>query len=128
MSIRHVLPTQFTPYLICGKLFKHSWVLICCFILRLAKLGSKIPCILLFENISLEFLCKNPPFLSCPSDTKIQTFIIWLQLQQKSPKFEDVGLWTSIFRYENLKNVPLIASELFNQNLSIVYPTLFLIS
>ena len=32
----------------------------------------------------------------------------------------------SIFRYANLKSVPLIASELFNRDLSIVRPTLFL--
>ena len=44
----------------------------------------------------------------------------------KNPKkFENVRLWTSIFRYANLKIVPLITSELFNRNLSIVCPTLF---
>ena len=37
-----------------------------------------------------------------------------------------VRLWASIFRYVNLKIVPLIASELFNHNLSIVHTTLFL--
>ena len=68
----------------------------------------------------------NLPFLSRPSDTKIQTAITWCLQQQKSQKFENVRLWTSIFRYENLKIVSLITSELFNRNLSIVHPTLFL--
>ena len=40
-------------------------------------------------------------------------------------KFENVRHWTSIFRYANLEFVSLIASELFNQNLSIVHRTLF---
>ena len=68
----------------------------------------------------------NLPFLSRPSDTKIQTAITWCLQQQKSQKFENVRLWTSIFRYENLKIVSLITSELFNRNLLIVHPTLFL--
>ena len=83
-------------------------------------------CILLFETeYSLEFVYTNLPFLSRPSDTKIQTAITWCFQQQKSQKFENVCLWTSIFRYENLKIVSLITSELFNRNLSIVHPTLF---
>ena len=85
-----------------------------------------MPCILLFETeYSLEFVYTNLPFLSRPSDTKIQTAITWYLQQQKSQKFENVRLWTSIFRYENLKIVSLITSELFNRNLSIVHPTLF---
>ena len=85
-----------------------------------------MPCILLFETeYSLEFVYTNLPFLSRPSDTKIQTAITWCLQQQKSQKFENVRLWTSIFRYENLKIVSLITSELFNRNLSIVHPTLF---
>ena len=86
-----------------------------------------MPCILLFETeYSLEFVYTNLPYLSRPSDTKIQTTITWCLQQQKSQKFENVRLWTSIFRYENLKIVSLITSELFNRNLSIVHPTLFL--
>ena len=85
-----------------------------------------MPCILLFETeYSLEFVYTNLPFLSRPSDTKIQTAITWCLQQQKSQKFENVRLWTSIFRNENLKIVSLITSELFNRNLSIVHPTLF---
>ena len=85
-----------------------------------------MPCILIFETeYSLEFVYTNLPFLSRPSDTKIQTDITWCLQQQKSQKFENVRLWTSIFRYENLKIVSLITSELFNRNLSTVHPTLF---
>ena len=85
-----------------------------------------MPCILLFETeYSLEFVYTNLPFLSRPSDTKIQTAITWCLQQQKSQKFENVRLWTSIFRYENLKIVSFITCELFNRNLSIVHPTLF---
>ena len=51
------------------------------FILQLypmAKPGSKMSCILLFEiECLLEVVSTNPPFLSRPSDTKIQTAIIW---------------------------------------------------
>ena len=91
-----------------------------------SKTWVKMPCILLFETeYSLEFVYTNLPFLSRPSDTKIQTAITWCLQQQKSQKFENVRLWTSIFRYENLKIVSLITSELFNRNLSIVHPTLF---
>ena len=43
----------------------------------------------------------------------------------KSQKLEKVRLWTSFFRYENLKIMPLVANELFNRNLLIVYPILF---
>ena len=112
--------------LLMERIYKWSWVLFCNFILWLAKPGSKMPCILLFETeYSLEFVYTNLPFLSRPSDTKIQTAITWCLQQQKSQKFENVRLWTSIFRYENLKIVSLITSELFNRNLSIVHPTLF---
>ena len=118
--------TIYPPILLVERLFKWCWVLLGNFIIWLAKPSSKMPCILLFQlEYSLEFVSKNP-FLSCLSDTKVQTAIIWCQLQQKSQKFEKVRLWMSIFRYANLKIVPLIASELFNQNLSIVHPTLFL--
>ena len=121
--------TKYTIYpltLLVERLFKWSWVLFCYFILWLAKFGSKMPCILLFETeYSFEFVSTNPPFLSRPSNTKIQTAITWCQLQQKSQKLENVRLWTSIFRYAKLNIVPLIASELFNRNLSIVHPTLF---
>ena len=112
--------------LLMERIYKWSWVLFCNFILWLAKPRSKMPCILLFETeYSLEFVYTNLPFLSRPSDTKIQTAITWCLQQQKSQKFENVRLWTSIFRYENLKIVSLITSELFNRNLSIVHPTLF---
>ena len=116
--------TIYPPLLLVERLFKWSWILFCYFIVWLAKLDSKMHCILLFEiEYSLEFVSTNPPFLSRPSDTKIQTAIIWWQLQQKSQKFANVRLWKSFFRYANLKIVPLIASELFNRNLSIVHPT-----
>ena len=114
------------PVLLVERLFKQSWVLFCNFILWLAKPGSMMLYILLFEiEYSLEFVSTNSPFLSCPSEFKIQTAIIWCQPQQKSQKFENVLLWTSIFRYANLKIVPLIASELLNRDLSIVHSTLF---
>ena len=91
-----------------------------------SKTWGKMPCILLFETeYSLEFVYANLPFLFRPSDTMIQTAITWCLQQQKSQKFENVRLWTAIFRYENLKIVSLITSELFNRNLSIVHPTLF---
>ena len=70
-----------------------------------------MPCILFFETeYTLEFVYTNLPFLSRPSDTKIQTAITWCLQQQKSKKFENVRLWTSIFRYEHLKIVSLIRS------------------
>ena len=70
--------TVYLPILLVERLFKWSWVLFCYFIVWLAKPDSKMPCILLFEiQYSLEFVSTNPPFLSCPSDTKIQTAIIW---------------------------------------------------
>ena len=70
--------TIYLPILLVERLFKWSWVLFCYFIVWLAKPDSKMPCILLFEiQYSLEFVSTNPPFLSCPSDTKIQTAIIW---------------------------------------------------
>ena len=63
--------------LLVERLFKWSWVLFCYLILRLPKLSSNVSCILRFEiEYSLEFVSKNPPFLSRPSDTKIQTAII----------------------------------------------------
>ena len=73
--------TKYTIYLtilLVERLFKWSWVLFCYFVLWLAKPGSKMPCILLFEiEYWLEFVSTNPPFLSFPSDTKVQTAIIW---------------------------------------------------
>ena len=121
--------TIYLPILMVERLFKWSWVLFCSFILWLVKSDSKMPCILLCEiEYLLEFVSENNPFLSCLSDTKIPTGIICWWLQQKSQTFENVRLWVSVFRYANLKIVPLIASELFNQNLLIVHATLFLIS
>ena len=70
--------TIYPPILLLERLLKCSCVLFCNFILWLTKPGSKMPCILLFEIIhSLEFVSTNPPFLFRPSDTKIQTSIIW---------------------------------------------------
>ena len=121
--------TKYTIYptiLLLERLFEWSWVLFCYFILWLLKPDSKMTCILLFEiEYSLEFVSTNLPFLSRPSDTKIQTAIIRWQLEQKFQNFENVRLWTSVFRYANLKIMPLIASKSFNRNLSIVHPTLF---
>ena len=52
--------------------------LLCHFIQRVAKPGLKMPCVLLFEiEYLLEFVFSNPPFLSHPSDAKIQAAIIW---------------------------------------------------
>ena len=75
--IQHVLPTpsisiKFTHYLIGGKINQMVWFLFCFSIQWLAKLDLNITCILRFEIVST-----NPPFLSRPSDTKIQTAIIW---------------------------------------------------
>ena len=62
------------------------------------KSWLKMPSILLFEaEYSPEFFSKNPPFLPYTSDTKIQTATIWWYLEQKSPKFENVRLYKSIF-------------------------------
>ena len=70
--------TIYLPILLVERLFKRSWVLFCCFILWLSKPGSKMPCILLCDiGYSLDFVSVNPPFLSRPSDIKIQTAIIW---------------------------------------------------
>ena len=69
--------TVYLPILLVERLFKWSWVLFCYFILWLAKPGSKMSCILLFEiEYSLEFVSTNLPFLSRPSNTKVQTAII----------------------------------------------------
>ena len=70
--------TVYLPILLVERLFKWSWVLFYYFILWLAKRGSKKPRVLLFEiEYSIEFVSTNPPFLSRPSDTKVQTTIIW---------------------------------------------------
>ena len=70
--------TIYCPILLVERLFKWSSVLFCYFILWLAKPESKIVCVLLFViEHSLEFVSTNPPFLSCPFNTKIQTAIIW---------------------------------------------------
>ena len=64
--------TVYLPILLVERLFKWPWVLFCYLILWLTKPGSKMPCILLFEiEYSLEFVSKNPPFLSHPSDNKV---------------------------------------------------------
>ena len=64
--------TVYLPILLVERLFKWSWVLFCYFILWLAKPGSKMHCILLFEiEYSFELVSTNPLFLSHPSDTKI---------------------------------------------------------
>ena len=69
--------TVYLPILLVERLFKWSWVLFCYFILWLAKPGSKMSCILLFEiEYSLEFVSTDLPFLSRPSNTKVQTAII----------------------------------------------------
>ena len=69
--------TMQTPILLKERLFNWFWVLFSNFILWLAKPGSKMPCILLFEiEYVLEFVSTSSPFLSRPSDTKIQTGII----------------------------------------------------
>ena len=50
----------YPPILLVERLFKWSWVLFCYFTLWLAKLGSKMPCILLFViKYSLGFVCKS---------------------------------------------------------------------
>ena len=70
--------TIYLPILLVERLFKWSLVLFCYFILWLSKPDSKMSCISLFEiEYSLEFVSTNYSFLSCPSDTKIQTAIIW---------------------------------------------------
>ena len=70
--------TIYLPILLVERLFKWSWVLFCCFVPWLARPGSKMPCILLYEiEYLLGFVFVNPPFLSRPSVTKIQTAIIW---------------------------------------------------
>ena len=49
--------TILPPILLVERLFKWPWVLLCYFILRLVKLGSKMRCILLFEiECWVEFL------------------------------------------------------------------------
>ena len=64
--------TVYSPILLAERLFEWYWVLFCYFILWLAKPGSKMHCILLFEiEYSFELVSTNPLFLSHPSDTKI---------------------------------------------------------
>ena len=71
--------TVYPPILLVERLHKWSWVLFCYFIVWVAKPDSKMPCIVLFEiQYLLELVSTNHPFLSCPSDTKIQAAIIWL--------------------------------------------------
>ena len=73
-----IYPSRF-PYFISGKIFQ----MVLGLILQLAipwleKPGSQMPCLVLFEiECSLEFFSTNPPFLSLPSNTKIQTANIW---------------------------------------------------
>ena len=115
--------SQFTLILLVERLFKWFWVLFCYFILQLAKLGSKMKCIFLLFEIQYfrsSFVSKNPSFLFCPRLKQL----LFSGRYSKNPKIF-WRLWTSIFQYANLKMVPLIASELFNRNLSIIYPTLF---
>ena len=83
--------------------------------------------------LSFYFLRQNTClslFLKIQTDSKlnIQTAIFQWQQQQKSQKSENVRLWTSIFRYANLKIVLLIASELFNRIIDPLSDTFFLIS
>ena len=86
-------------------LFKWTWVLFCNLILWLAKPGSKMPWILLFEiEYLLEFVSTNSPFLSRPSDTKIQTAIICCLPQQQSQIFENVLHWTTFFDMQILRS------------------------
>ena len=84
-SVYPILPSYtvtkyivYLPILLGERLIKWSWVLFCYFILWLAKPSSKMRWILLFEiEYSIEFVSTNYPFLSRPSDTKVQTTIIW---------------------------------------------------
>ena len=70
--------TVYLPILLVERLLRLSWVLFCYFILWLEKPASKMPCILLFEiEYLFESVSTNPPFLSRPSYTKVQTAIIW---------------------------------------------------
>ena len=90
--------TIYLPMFLIEWLFKWSLILFCYFILWLAKLGSKMHCILLFEvEYLLEFVCTNPPFLSHPSDTKIQAAIIRWQLQQKSQNLKTYAIGRLLF-------------------------------
>ena len=127
MSIRHVLPT---PWLSIQFTFLSYWWKdysngLGSYFATLSY-GQQNPaqkcltCYFVRQNIFSSNL-----FLFRPSDTKIQTAIIWWWLQQRFQKFENVRLWASIFRYEYLKIVPLTASELFNQSLSTVHLTIF---
>ena len=69
--------TVYIPIFLLKRLFKLSWVLYCYFIILLAKLVSKMPCILLFETEYLPgFVSTNLPVLSRPYDNKFQTAMV----------------------------------------------------
>ena len=113
--------TIYLSILLVDGSFIQSWVLFCCFILWLAKRGSKMPCTLLCEiEHLLEFVSVNPLFLSRLSNTKIQTAIIWLYLQQKSKNLKTYVLRRLFLIWKS----QLIVSDLLNRKLSIVHPTL----
>ena len=115
--------TVYLPIVLVERLFELSWVLFCYFILWLAKPGSKMTYRIFARVCFHKFPFFIPSFLHQGSNC-YYLVVATVKIQ----KFENVRLWTSIFRYENTKVVPLIASELFNRNLPIVHPTLFLIS
>ena len=86
-----------------------------------------MPGILLCETeYSLEFVSVNPTFLSrsylLHQDSNSYYLVVATAKIPKIWKRTSLGVF---FRHVNLKIVPLMASELFNRNLSTVHPTFF---
>ena len=132
MSIRHVLPTpwlsiQFTHYLIGGKIIQ----MVLGLILQLYPMANKTWLIdalhftfwdRIFARIRFYRFFFFIPSFRC-QDPNSYYFVLATAKILKISKRISLDVY---FRYENHKIVPLIASELFNRNLSIVHPTLFL--
>ena len=103
--------TVYLPILLVERLLKWSCVLFSYFILWLAKSGSKMSCILLFETEHLLkfFFQKSCFFVPSFGHQDLNSYYGGTTTE----KSQNIRLWTSFFRYENLKIMPLIASEIF---------------
>ena len=125
MSIRYVLPTPWLSIynspiiLLVERLFKWYWVLFCYFILWLAKSGSKMPCILHFENICSSSLLQMLYFYTVLPTPRFKQLLFDGSYSKNPNNFETYVFGRLFFDSE------LIASKLFKRNLSIVHQTLF---
>ena len=82
--------TVYSPILLVERLFEWYWVLFCYLSYGQQNLAQKcIAFYFLRQNIRSSWFLQIPSF-------RHQDFI-WWQLQQKSQKFKNVRVWTSIF-------------------------------